>query len=536
MCFSERRARLRRRRRTHARARRAPTAAAAAIALLLLASRAANAAPLDEPFVGGMSFDGPTSANLGAVYWNPAALGLVRGFQLMVAASGRLSTVEVNRAPINSGTGTPRGTTTIPGARARDLTGPSPFGPHSFFALSTDFGGDRFTIAFATYMPYLQRITFPLSPNRDEPTRYQALAIDLRNLLLAPALSIRFGGDFRVGFAPGFLFSTGRLAFAEDTALNGGSAGLQGDCLGMACGAENPAAAARYDVYSGHDIGDAKFSVTLGAGIYYRKRSLELGVAYQSHPLGSDVSGVEVAGPRTTVTLPPNDPVPGAGGNVLGCSNMQSNRCIFGDISYRLPDVWIAGATWRLRPGLELSAMVRWLWLSMHDRIDIRVSGPPLDNNGRNLPQHIVLWRGFKDVWDTRLRISYWWRERIRVGAMLRVETSAVDTAAVNAAAVDGLKLQPVALIEFRILRQLWLGGGYGITFMRAVDVTDSVFKPELAPRCVNPPSDPMMPGAGGSLTSADCQARSLGQARPTAAGRYTAQTQDFGVTLTLKF
>jgi hypothetical protein len=63
----------------------------------LLAGSRASAAPLDEPFVGGMSFDGPTSANLGAVYWNPAALGLVRGFQLMVAASGRLSTVEVDR-------------------------------------------------------------------------------------------------------------------------------------------------------------------------------------------------------------------------------------------------------------------------------------------------------------------------------------------------------------------------------------------------------------------------------------------------------
>jgi long-subunit fatty acid transport protein len=524
MCFSERRARLRRRRRAHAGARLAQAAAATAIALLLAGARPAAAAPLDEPFVGGLSFDGPTSANLGAVYWNPAALGLVRGFQLMVAASGRLSTVEVNRTGIMAD-GRPGGTAmTFPPARARDLTGPSPFGPHSYFALSTDFGGDRFTIAFATYMPYLQRINFGLSPNGDEPTRYQALAIDLRNLLLAPALSIRFGGDFRIGFAPGFLFSTGRLLFAEDLALGGGTPGLM---------AEDPNAAARYDIYSGHNIGDAKFSVTLGAGIYYRKRSFELGVAYQSRPLGSDVPGVEVAGPRTTVTLPLNDPM--AGGSKLGCANGQTDRCIFGDISYRLPDVWIAGATWRLKPGLELSAMVRWLWLSMHDKIDIRLSGQPLDTNGRNLPQHVVLWRGFKDVWDTRVRISYWWRERIRVGAMLRLETSAVDSAAVNAAAVDGFKVQPVALIEFRILRQLWLGGGYGITFMRTVDVNDSVFKPELGPMCVNPPTaDP--PGANGSLADPACQQRLAGQARPTAAGRYTAQTQDFGVTLTLKF
>ena len=533
MCFSERRARFSRRRRAPAGARAVQAAAAAAVALLIAWGRPASAAPLDEPFIGGLSFDGPTSANLGAVYWNPAALGLVRGFQLMVAASGRLSTVEVNRRPINMADGTPGGTTTFPAARARDLTGPSPFGPNSYFALSTDFGGDRFTIAFATYMPYLQRINFPVSPNGDEPTRYQALAIDLRNLLLAPALSIRFGNDFRVGFAPGFLFSTGRLVFAEDVALDGGTAGLNSDCGGAPCGAENPSAAARYDINSGHNIGDAKFSLTLGAGLYYRRRSFELGVAYQSHPLGGDVNGVEVAGARTTVTLPPRDMM--GGGSVLGCSNMQSGRCIFGDLSYRLPDVWIAGATWRLRPGLELTAMVRWLWLSMHDKIDIRLSGQPLDTNGRDLPQHVVLWRGFKDVWDTRVRISYWWRERIRVGAMLRFETSAVDTAAVNAAAVDGFKIQPVGLIEVRILRQLWLGGGYGITFMPAVEVTDSVFKPELAPGCVNQATD-TPPGAGGSLTAPACQQRLSGQARPTAVGRYTAQTQDFGVTVTLKF
>ena len=515
MCFSERRARLRRHWRAHAGARMAPAAAVAAAVLLAAAPRPALAAPLDEPFIGGLSFDGPTSANLGAVYWNPAALGLVRGFQLMVAASGRLSTVEVNRAPIMAN-GMPGGTTTFPTARARDVSGPSPLGPHSFFALSTDFGGDRFTIGVATYMPYLQRINFALSPNGNEPTRYQALAIDLRNLLLAPALSIRFGGDFRVGFAPGFLFSTGRLLFAEDLALNGG-------CMpGVPCNVEDPARAARYDVYSGHNISDSKFSVTLGGGIYYRRRSFELGVAYQSRPLGSDVAGVEVAGQHTTITAPPM-----AGGGVVGCANMQSDRCIFGDISYRLPDVWIAGANWRLGPGLELSAMVRWLRLSVHDKLDIRLSGPPLDANGNNLPQHVVLWRGFKDVWDTRVRVSYWWRERIRVGAMLRLETSAVDTAAVNAAAVDGFKLQPVGLIEFRILRQLWLGGGYGITFMRAVNVTDSVFKPQLASEC---------DGANGSLAHPACQARLAGQARPTAAGRYTAQSQDFGVTVTLKF
>jgi len=531
MCFSERRARLGRRWGAHARVG-AAIAGAAALAAMLAAAGPAAAAPLDEPFVGGLSFDGPTAANLGAIYWNPAALGLVRGFQLMAAASGQLTTVDVNRTAIDPTTGVPGpgGSMTFPTAHARDMSWPSPFGPHSYLALSTDFGGDRFTIGFATYMPYLQRITFPLSPAGNEPTRYHVLALDLRNLVLVPALSIRFAGDFRVGFAPGFLFSTGRLMFAEDLALDGGSAG----CMpGVPCTVEDPNAAARVDVSSGNGLGDAKFSVTLGAGIYYRRKSLEIGVAYQSRPLGSDVPGVEVAGQHTTVTLPPRDPM--GGGGPLTCHpptsptmpdpNMQSSRCIFGDLSYRLPDVVIAGATWHLRPGLELSAMVRWLWLHVHDRIDVRLSGPGLDDHG--IPQHIVLYRGFKDVFDTRVRVSYWWRERVRVGAMLRLETSAVDSTAVDAAAADGFKVEPVGLIEFRILRQLWIGGGYGITFMRTVDVTNSAFDPTAATTCAD---------NQGNLASPACQARLAGRARPTAAGRYQARTQDFGMTLTLKF
>jgi len=215
------------------------------------------------------------------------------------------------------------------------------------------------------------------------------------------------------------------------------------------------------------------------------------------------------------------------GGSALTCPGGQSDRCVFGDISYRLPDVVIAGATWRLGPGLELTAMVRWLWLHVHDRIDVRLSGPTLDaNTHADLPQHIVLYRGFKDVWDTRVRVSYWWRERVRVGAMMRFETSAVDDNAVNAAAVDGFKVQPVGLIEIRILRQLWLGGGYGVTFMRAVDVTNSVFKPEFAIQCAAPPANDLDA----------CQERAAGRARPTAAGHYTARTHDFGLTVTLKF
>jgi long-subunit fatty acid transport protein len=458
------------------------------------------AAPLDEPFVGGLSFSGPTSGTLAAVYWNPAALGLTRGFQLTVSGTLRWTSVGASRTGFDPATAT-------------DFSHPAswPLGPGGYVGIASDLGGDRFTLGFATYMPSVQKIHYPLSPAGDEPTRYHALTVDLRNLALVPALSIRFGNELRVGLAPGFLFSTGHLSFAENTALD------------MGASPEDPANAARYDIASGHGLGDAKFSVTLGGGIYWKRRSVEIGLAYQSRPIGSDVPGVEVAGARTTVNLPP-----GAAGGIgapVVCPGDRPERCVFGDVSYRLPDAFIAGASWRLLPGLELTAMVRWLWLHLHDRIDIRLLGPTLDATG--LPQHVVLYRGFKDVWDARVRISYWWRERARVGAGLRVETSAVDASAVNPAAVDGFKLQPIALAEVRIAKRFWLGAGYAVTYMPPVTVTDSVFDPNFATRCAE---------AGGNLANQDCQFRLQGRARPSANGRYTSMTHEFGMTLTARF
>jgi long-subunit fatty acid transport protein len=478
----------------------------------------AAAAPLDEPFVGGLGFNGPTSASVAAIYWNPAALGLVRGTQIMIAGNARWSSTTVDRASINRMTGQPGGSFAPGSATAVDFSQPVqwPIGPGAFLGISSDLGGDRFTIGFATYMPSLEQTKFALSPANDEPTRYQALQIDLRNLALVPALSVRFGDDLRVGIAPGFLFSTGQIVFDEDTALDGGTAGLAANCGGARCGAENPLAAARYNVSSGNGLDDSTFSFTLGGGLFYHHQNVDVGLSYSSRPIGSAVTGVEVAAEQTTVTAP-------FGRGPVTCPTGSTTRCVFGDLAYRLPDVWIGGVTWHARSGLELTAMARWIWFHLHDRIDVRLTGPTLEAAG--VPEHVVLYRGFRDVWDVRGRASYWLYDRLRLGAELRVETSAVDPSAVNAAAVDGLEVEPVLLAEGRLSRHVWLSAGYGVTFMGEVAVNSSVFDPTAARSCVD---------SGNNLDS--CTARNAGQGRPTAAGTYTRLEQDFGLTMTAKF
>ena len=458
-------------------------------------ARLARAAPLDDPFVGGVGFNGPTAGNLGAVYWNPAALGLVRGFQLMVAGTTRFTTTTAARAG-------------MPSATARDLTQPLqwPPGPGAFIALSTDLGGDRFTLAFATYEPFVEQSHFPASATGAEPTRYHRLDADLRNLALVPALAIRFGSDFRIGVAPGFLFSTGRLSFAEQPVP----------------GPEDPATDARYDLTSGQSIGNSRFSLTLGGGVYFRRKTVEFGFAYSSRPLGSDVGGIEVAADKSRVTR-------SDGTALVTCPSGQVDRCVFGDIVYQLPDVWIGGVAWHPRPGLEIAVMARWIWFHLQDRIDIRLTYPAAQPPG-SLPNHIVFHRGLKDVWDTRLRVAYWIRERLRLGAALRFETSAVATGDVNPAAVDGAKIEPMIMAELRVTRGLSLSAGYGFTYMPDVDVQTSSFNPSAAAACVDP-----MIGAK-DINNTNCKLVQQGSARASAAGSYARSSQDFSLSMTARF
>ena len=148
-------------------------------------------------------------------------------------------------------------------------------------------------------MPYLEQIHFPISSAGNEPTRYQMLSLDLRNLALVPALAIRFGNDLRIGLAPGFLFSTGTLDFAEDTALDSSRTARGGGTRART--RRQPRGARRVRPRSGR----RQVSLDPGRGHLLAAAHFEFGLSYQSRPLGSPQSGVEVAGQQSTVTLPP---------------------------------------------------------------------------------------------------------------------------------------------------------------------------------------------------------------------------------------
>src|SRR3954452_22542892 len=116
-------------------------AASVALAVLALTAAPARALPIDDPHPGGIGFSGPTTGDLAAVYWNPAALGLMHGPQLLVASTLSLTTTTVRRASIDA-------TSAFPATRASGSSHPFswPPGPGAFLGIGSDVGGDRFAL------------------------------------------------------------------------------------------------------------------------------------------------------------------------------------------------------------------------------------------------------------------------------------------------------------------------------------------------------------------------------------------------------
>jgi len=473
-------------------------------AALLMGAMPAFAGPLDDPHVGSLGFSGPTTGDLTAVYWNPAALGMLQGNQFMFGASLRATHVTVDRASIDPTTGLPGGTSGFPSASGHGLEQPIawPPGPGGFFGVGAGVAR-RFALAIATYTPFSQKLSFDLAT----PTHYHLVSVDSRQLALVSGLAIELTDSLQVGVAPGLLFSYGRLVFDEDTAPGNPSA----------TGVGSPEATARYDLATAGTQAPSYFVV---AGIHFRRAAWEVGLAYASAPLGSDGT-VKLAMEHSQVMLP-------ATATTDLCSSVGNRPCVFGEMSYHLPDLFTAGVTWHATSHLDAVGIVRWVRYGSYDQIKIRIVGPSGDGLlVSSVPSQLVLYRGFQDSWDTRARLVHAPLGWLRWSGTLRMETSAVPVANVNAAAVDGLKLEPGLAIEFKLGRHLRIETGYALTWMFPVTVGTSVFDPAAAAACVQ---------AGYDLSVPACQTQRAGRARPTAAGSYKMLRHTVGLMTAVNF
>jgi long-chain fatty acid transport protein len=457
------------------------------------------AGPLDDPHVGDTGFSGPTTGDLTAVYWNPAGLGLLQGPQLMLSGALQTTSVSIDRTSIDSRTGSNPGDTSFPTATGSATRHPFrwPIGPGGFVAIGAGIG-HRFGIAVALYSPFSTKLDFSTAP--DAPARYHLVSMELNHIALTPGIAIHASDSIQVGVASGFMFPTAHMVFDEDTSM------------GTSATAENRDTSARYDVGTRGVIAPSFF---LSVGADYRRGRFALGVAYTSAPFGSDV------------TLPLDDVhirVPGSLGSDDFCG-AERPGCLLGQMRYHLPSIYSLGASWQASRRWGLAGMVRWLRYGNNDKVTILISGPAARPElGSQIPDQIVLYRGFVDSLDLRARLTYD-NKPFRAAGTLRMETSAVPASHVNAGAIDGTKLEPSVAAEMHVWRQIRLGASYAFTWMLPVHTGTSVFDPTAASTCAS---------SGGDLTTPACQARMNGQARPSAAGTYHMWQQTLTVYTTV--
>jgi hypothetical protein len=470
----------------------------AALVVLLLAARV-FAGPLDDARVADTGFSGPTSGDLTSVYWNPAGLGLLRGPQVMLGGSWQSTNVSVDRMPIDSATGSNPGSTNFPRATGSGTLHPFrwPIGPSSFFAVGAGIGR-RFGIALALYSPFSSALDMkPAADGAAPSTRYHLVSTRFDHIAVATGLAIHASESIQIGVAPGLLFPSAHLVFDEDTGLGGSRI-------------ENPDLTARYDLASS-GLQLPLYFLSLGA--HYRRGRFSLGVAYTSAPLGT--GGLVALSMDNTRITPPG------GTDEDLCVAPVNRDCLAGQLRYRLPSIYSVGATWQATPYWSATGIVRWIRNGAHDNVTVLVSGPASQPAlGTTIPDHVVLYRGFRDSFDLRGRAVYE-DKHFRMSGTLRLETSAVPASHVSAAAIDGLKIEPSVAAEMRVWRQIRLSVGYAFTYMFPVDTGASVFDPRAVPACA---------AAGGELSDPACRARASGQARPSAAGTYHMWRQALSV------
>jgi long-subunit fatty acid transport protein len=198
---------------------------------------------------------------------------------------------------------------------------------------------------------------------------------------------------------------------------------------------------------------------------------------------------------------------------------------VWGQAVYKLPDSLVAGFDYKPNERWLAGVALRWLNLSLHDAIRMRIVGPADGSlRAQGLEQDLVLHRGLRDVYELRLRGVRRLGNHLKLAGALRLANSAVGSQSLSPAFVDGLTFEPALALRARLSNRLQLSAGYAITLMAPVDVDRSAFDPGAQAACA---------AAGGDLRNESCAKRADGQARPTAAGRYRTLTHNFGLTLT---
>lgn len=257
--------------------RRAPGVGAALWGVLLgglaLPGPAVLAFPYQAERLTGSVLAGPTDGDLSALYYNPAALRLLDGGHLQIAAGAQGYLGSYRRAAPLPSSFSADGGSVNPEASARWAA------PISFVGASWDLGSRSVTLAVAFYTPHLDFTSYASdSAGGDGLTRYHGLRSQVYSLWGAGGAALRLADWIYVGGVFNFGHTSARLRLFYD-GRQGPSAPAQSERDQLPCGSD----CERFDLRQDLNVSVTGWGYGFSAGLLILPRPrLWVGLGYVS--------------------------------------------------------------------------------------------------------------------------------------------------------------------------------------------------------------------------------------------------------------
>ena len=447
----------------------------------------AIASPRSDPTSGRAVFTGATVPDSSSLELNPAALSSVPvdRLELYAAAVAVIDRYAIARGHLDLATGT-----VTPGPSISDVE----LGPGWVVGGLKNLK-DRATVGFQIHAQPAE--VFPAGvPD----WQYHSVGGGQRRYGGTIGGSIKLSDELSFGISLALESTYLRLRYARDTALAAGNDPMRGvtsDCGGAPCGLENPLATEQYDVDVNSSFLSASDALRPNIGLMYElAKDVFLGVAYHMPP-GLAVQNVLTG--FMSVRRAPRD----GGALLTGRSTVYVSQPSSVDAELRA----------RLPRDLDLHVGLRWEDLSRLSAYDVRGYGPGF--TAANIPEWTERPRGFHDpvaLWAGVEQVETHSFERLRLGARLGLETSAVDAERTNPLTIAPTSFTVDVGAQLQLTPGLYIQASYGLQYFPPVQVTRSAFDPRDQLDCM---------ASGYDYSTPACAAARNGYAIATAAGDY---------------
>ena len=445
---------------------------------------------------------GPADPHVAGIFYNPAAIGPLRGVHLWYDNSAGVQLGTIRRA---AGEGAQAGQTT-------PITNPSVGG---FIGATWGLFTDRIVLGLGVLTPASELTQFPSG----SAVRYQA--IWQRSAILSEnvAVGVHISSRFYIGASANFGEAWTDYRFARDVAPRGGSAAIDRPsvlCGRQPCGLENPLATQDVRIHGyGWGIG-----FTVG-GLVRPIDRLWLAVSYVSH-LFDPFRGIDLplnSAEGVYVRQAPGSPDPGCGGACVARSR----------ITVLVPDIIMFGVRIEATPRLEVEGQFRWVHYGGRNALDMYLQGGNIDRLKSSdpitaVPSRLRIDRGRQDAYlvggSVRLKIT----DKLRLSPSVFYESSPVELDHVSAANLEGHKIDFALTVEWKPRAHFTVGAHVGgTTWFNGQG--GQVYDPRAEARCVD---------AGYALPA--CEKHIAGSAVASAAGRYTMGALHAGFALGMDY